>query len=1046
MNVKENNKIPIIILHYKKNPISYLRRILAWFTRCKTGHSLSLYVAYEEIPDSLKNTYSDIKFVSFPKLDYDILNRELKLIGEFNYYFITSSSILPKENCPSNSIDFLISLARKYPTMKKVGLSLEINDLPEIQSKPDRIIEEEQHWQNLMPDKDAYYADINDSFAVYQRYVQGDCALRSRRPYVARNMEWYNKDCNEGEEAYIMDKQDILTLLIGRTYSYNSIKGIKTEFYFSILGECTGWGGIRGELAVKGRRLRIRWNDSKGTVTVLDFSVDFLNYTGVSTTSGKIFGKLIGKLDTPKTNTIIHRRKGSSGVNHPDISTEVVYINRIKSIAKDIIPIYVVVAGYNIEKRKVDAFLEMNRSVFVSMQINVIVVTNTHYNSNYDNVSYIMYPIEQTQFSIGKTVNYGIRAVQDTSAIIVKTDIDIMFTSNIFNYLRDEVSLGHARICLCSHVSKQQPSMTLEKWEGLDKDKGGLGACFAMHRGDWHKACGYSEDIFGWGHDDTELCRRLEKTDSIDLHSNSDYILLHINHARRATPKVGSFFQDRATGNLPLANNSKWTNPNWGRAGNLQVIVKDSKLITFCMCLKNRSETAIRSIESLVNERTIPYCNFIISEDYSDDLLDLSNFKYAKHIDHYVINTGDKWNRSKTCNYGFRRATTTFVSSWDADFIFPDKFLNTFREDLLGWNFTQTFYGIRVTETGHSYRGGHKFHPGQLYGGMYIYKTKHIQGVNGYDEEFKFYGFEELDANDRICRKYGIDVEYITEHGYIYHLSHGDESRDDMAHYDINKRRMIKNQRGRVMEVNPNGWGDSKLVEKKDYTQKTIVIMGNGPSMKEINFDLIENVDTFGMNGAYRWYYENKWWPKYFGCFDETVIPNHQAEFEKMINDSNVPIKRFFMALNISANDRFQYVNLHLRNSDIAEFGDTFETFGYGGNTGVNCCQVALILGYTKIILVGVDCKYKEIVDGASEIGGKLVITKPPAKNENYWLDDYQKVGDKYNYPKPEIFHRPAWNAFAEFSKEHGVEVVNCSPGSSLDCFRMSTLEEELIT
>jgi len=95
-----------------------------------------------------------------------------------------------------------------------------------------------------------------------------------------------------------------------------------------------------------------------------------------------------------------------------------------------------------------------------------------------------------------------------------------------------------------------------------------------------------------------------------------------------------------------------------------------SKLITFCLCLKNRPGSALESIESLVTSQTVGHCNFIITEDISDNLLDLSKFRFKNDIDHYIIDTKDTWNRSKTCNYGFKRATTPFVSSWDADSYF----------------------------------------------------------------------------------------------------------------------------------------------------------------------------------------------------------------------------------------------------------------------------------------------------------------------------------------------------------------------------------------
>ncbi len=63
---------------------------------------------------------------------------------------------------------------------------------------------------------------------------------------------------------------------------------------------------------------------------------------------------------------------------------------------------------------------------------------------------------------------------------------------------------------------------------------------------------------------------------------------------------------------------------------------------------------------------------------------------------------------------------------------------------------------------------------------------------------------------------------------------------------------------------------------------KTLVIMGNGPSLKKIDFDLLRSVDTFGLNAAYRAYPRLNWWPTYHGCFDFVVTDSHRDAFKKL--------------------------------------------------------------------------------------------------------------------------------------------------------------------
>jgi hypothetical protein len=224
---------------------------------------------------------------------------------------------------------------------------------------------------------------------------------------------------------------------------------------------------------------------------------------------------------------------------------------------------------------------------------------------------------------------------------------------------------------------------------------------------------------------------------------------------------------------------------------------------------------------------------------------------------------------------------------------------------------------------------------------------------------------------------------------------------------------------------------------------KTLIVMGNGPSLKDVDFNLINNIDTFGLNAAYRYYQRTNWWPKYFGCFDYVVTESHKANFQKLINDS--PIERFFFIKNYFAGPKFQFVNLRGFAQDCSLLSSSFDAFIDCGNSGTNACQVGIMMGYNKIILLGVDANYTEIVDGVIP-GGVYIMDKTPNKNPNYWFDDYQQKGDRFNKPGLHQYQIPGWNRLASKIKTHrsDIDVVNCSPISKLECFRKGKLEDEI--
>ena len=225
----------------------------------------------------------------------------------------------------------------------------------------------------------------------------------------------------------------------------------------------------------------------------------------------------------------------------------------------------------------------------------------------------------------------------------------------------------------------------------------------------------------------------------------------------------------------------------------------------------------------------------------------------------------------------------------------------------------------------------------------------------------------------------------------------------------------------------------------------TIIVMGNGPSLKDVDFSVLEGCDTFGLNSAYRAYYRMNWFPTYHGCFDYRVTDNHRESFSKLMETNK--IKQHFYIRKFSDRGNYTYVNLlpfgstNRMNNSVEDFSN----FHDNGNSGANACSVSVCLGYKKIILLGVDCNYVEFVDGSKKDGpGGLVMEKTPDKNPNYWFDDYQQKGDEYNVPAGLSFHMPTWNTFAYKAAHHGIEVINCSPISNLKCFKKMSLKEAL--
>ena len=227
---------------------------------------------------------------------------------------------------------------------------------------------------------------------------------------------------------------------------------------------------------------------------------------------------------------------------------------------------------------------------------------------------------------------------------------------------------------------------------------------------------------------------------------------------------------------------------------------------------------------------------------------------------------------------------------------------------------------------------------------------------------------------------------------------------------------------------------------------KTLIVMGNGPSLGDVDFDALRDFDTFGLNAAYRAYERMNWYPTYFGCFDYIVNDSHKEQFTKLIEDETNGIKKFFFLRQFVDTPRQQKIWLlpYGKHNHLPQDTADFYYFNDGGSSGANASQIGICLGYKKIILVGVDCNYVEFVEGSKQEGVKLIMGKTPEKNPNYWFDDYQQEGDEYNVPDGLKFHMPTWNKFAYRAAHENVEVYNCSPISNLNCFTKLPLQKAI--
>lgn len=124
---------------------------------------------------------------------------------------------------------------------------------------------------------------------------------------------------------------------------------------------------------------------------------------------------------------------------------------------------------------------------------------------------------------------------------------------------------------------------------------------------------------------------------------------------------------------------------------------------------------------------------------------------------------------------------------------------------------------------------------------------------------------------------------------------------------------------------------------------------------------------------------------------------------------------------------------MQLKNGGAVLFDDRPTHVGGGGNSGFHAVHLAAHFGATKILLCGFDMQ--------SEAGLKQDLNEKKKRARQHWFGEHAW---RSNLRIPfDLFIERFTRSAPEFAKR-GIRVINCTPGSALQCFPFMTIEEAL--
>jgi len=183
-------------------------------------------------------------------------------------------------------------------------------------------------------------------------------------------------------------------------------------------------------------------------------------------------------------------------------------------------------------------------------------------------------------------------------------------------------------------------------------------------------------------------------------------------------------------------------------------------------------------------------------------------------------------------------------------------------------------------------------------------------------------------------------------------------------------------------------------------------IMANGPSLGAMDLRALAGEFTISMNRAYILYSQWGFTPSYYVCINELVL----EQFADDISQLNMPR---FVNFNrrhcfAGASNEPMYLRVGLGLADRFR-GDISGTVSSGGTVTFACLQLAYFMGFTEVILIGLDHNFVEKgVPNTTEV-------RQQARDESHCHPDYFPQGIKWQLPdlyRSELAYALARQAF----------------------------------
>jgi hypothetical protein len=214
------------------------------------------------------------------------------------------------------------------------------------------------------------------------------------------------------------------------------------------------------------------------------------------------------------------------------------------------------------------------------------------------------------------------------------------------------------------------------------------------------------------------------------------------------------------------------------------------------------------------------------------------------------------------------------------------------------------------------------------------------------------------------------------------------------------------------------------------YRGKTCFVLGNGPSLRQMDLQPLEKLFTFGMNRIYLLFNEMSFTPSFYVCINPLVIQQSASEI------SGIRALKF---INWSERNLFIQTTetIYLRELFTPVFSTDLRRGVWGGATVTFVAlQIAYFLGFQKVILIGVDHRFK-----SAGPPHKIVTAKGP--DEDHFHPKYFANGTKWQLPDLET-SEIAFTIARDLYETNGRIILDATLNGALDVFPKADYQDLL--